>query len=527
MSKEFTKDRDSKKGNSNNRGKGRNYNNKGKRGGSGRKPDNASTSDDNKHDKSFVYEDRDNPVEYYTGSPQHAALVKSAAATVNFNVVGGLPYDVSGIAGNLTPPGLMAFRMVTGPGISNANEASAVTLATRSMWSEMRQKLTNASRYQPADVAMAIMAMDEVYSLAAHIHRMFKCVNTYYAQNVQFPVTFLIGLYDFDSKDVADLMNKRAAYMSKYNNMCLQMLKLTIPAEYGFVDRHRYLYQDIFSDGHTVKSQYYGFKPYGYRYWSDVRSDQGSSLKFVTMYSDKSEATTKPSYLLSVLQYMINQLTGSESFLEILGDIWKVFGSNSAYAASPVAEFDVLNPVFDAFHVMSQIENSINVPISAQDIKNGAYDITQDVESNSIIFNPSFSTLSDDDKRQISLLINRDTLLYGKPGAWINMHSPEPTPEDVIEATRMLPTFEWDREGNSATVASMGYDFIDSFEIFGFEYNNEYKSKLLFAYNYVTAETTDALQKVALLSMFDWAPRFFVYTTDGNYPVADIDNYAR
>lgn len=506
------------------KGKGKPY----RKGKGGKKKDYRNPDRDDKspdsNKQNFVYEDHDNDVAWYKGSSAHSALVEGAANVINFNVIAGQPFQASRSKTNYRVPALLVCRMVTGPGITSVYNTSAVTLAARSMWSAMRQKLTNASRYQPADVAMALMAMDEVYSLASHIHRMFKCVNSYFAQNEHFPNTFLAGLYDFNEEDIRDLRNNRGIYASYYNNMCLEMLKLTIPANYGFVDRHRFLYSGIFGDGHTVKNQYYAFKPYGYRIWEDTAS-QGSKLKFVTMYSDLYERK-RAVYLLETLRSMIDNLTSSESFLEIIADIWKVFGTKSAYAATPTGEFDILQPNFESYNVLSQIENSINVPIAAEDITKGMYDITQDVTANAIIFNPNLDLNDVSNDVQVKMLHGDSK--YGR-GTWINAHSANPTADDVIEATRMLPAFETTYGSNKASLSSMGFDFIDSFEIWGMDSSDEY-SKLLYAYNYVLFQDgIPAMEKLAYLSVFDWSPRFMVYSNAGDklgVPFQDIDNYA-
>lgn len=497
-----------------------------------------SNYDDNVRDSVPIYEgaEHDNDVAWYKGSSQHVPLVENSAKVANWSIVGGM--KLKGVTEpNYTPPALLVMRMVTGPGVSTSTDNSAVTQSAASMYTAIRTKLTNASNYQPADLAMAIMAMDEVYSFAAYIRRAFTILNSYYAGNVQWPITFLKGLYDMNDADIQIFKRDLSNLMSRYNNLCLSALRLTIPANYGFVDRHRFIYSNVFGDGHTIKAQFYGFKPYGYRMWTDTDS-QGSALTFNTM-GDLVVNNGRMEALIDTLDNMIQNLQGSESFLMIMGDIWKVFGSNSYYAMQPIAEGEICIPQLEAYNILSQIENSINVPINLDSIKAGAYDIKQDVLRSAILFNPQYSTgePSESDLMQVSLNMTLD----GTPikTAIINAHKAEPTPDDVVEMTRMMATFTARTDESSGKVSfglgTMGFDFIDSFQIFGADTDDSSKV-YMYAYNYVSTNSANGIgstdrKKLILLSQFDWAPRFYVvkpYTSIGNVvglPFMDLDNY--
>lgn len=497
-----------------------------------------SNYDDNVRNSVPIYEgaEHDNDVAWYKGSTQHVPLVENSAKVANWSIVGGM--NLKGVTEpNYTPPALLVMRMVTGPGVSTSTDNSAVTQSAASMYTAIRTKLTNASNYQPADLAMAILAMDEVYSFAAYVRRAFVILNSYYAGNVQWPITFLKGLYDMTDEDIKIFKRDLSNLMSRYNNLCLSALRLTIPANYNFVDRHRFIYSNVFGDGHTIKAQFYGFKPYGYRMWSDT-DEQGSALTF-TMMGDLPVTNGRMEALLDTLDTMIQKLQGSESFLMIMGDIWKVFGSNSYYAMQPVAEGEICVPQLGSYNILSQIENSINVPINADSIHAGAYDIKQDVLQSAIIFNPQYSTgePSASDLLQVSLNMTLD----GTPSktALLNAHEAEPTPDDVIEMTRMMTTFKARKEASSGKVTyglgTMGFDFIDSFQIYGADTDDSSKS-YKYAYNFVVVNSAGSIgstdrKKLILLSQFDWAPRFYVvkpYTSIGEVvglPFMDLDNY--
>lgn len=481
----------------------------------------------------------DNDPAWYKGVGDHIKQVEGSAKTWNYNVLGGMP--LSGIiTDNQCAPALCVMRMVTSPGISpGGDNISAVSMASKTMWSSIRTVLTSATNYQPADLVMAIMAMDEIYSFGAHVRRLFTLANAYYAENVNWPDTFIHGLYDFTAEDIQDLREHLGDYINRFNSLVMYTSRLTIPAEYKFIDRHRFLYSNLFGDGHTLKNQYYGFKPYGYRIWNDV-GDQGSELNFKVMYTDKHEDRPRTAYLLDVFQNMIKTLNDSESFITIVGDIWKCWGMNSVYAMTPVAPLEIIVPIFDAYNVLSQIENSINVPIDYKSITTkGVYDITQDVSKGEVVFYPRWEVTPEDpvsfDAKMQSYISLSTADGSSVNDVLFNTHVAEPTVDDVIEQTRMAPVFAYTPDWSNYWVRATGYDFIDSFQVYGYD-SKDRSAHATYAYNYLMKNSGGSMSeenvnKIALLSKFDWAPRLYIFdhtTTDAapkGTALMDLDNY--
>lgn len=520
---------------------GKKPNNKDRRDYRNQKPDPKSKEcNDNTKEKSnhraaakLEYPGQDNEVQWYKGSKEHAIIVERSAQAANFETIAGRPISATLLDKDYCTPAICVFRMVTGPGISDANESqpSPSTLASRKSWSVMRTVLTNASRYQPADVSMLLCAMDEVLSLAVHINRMFRIVNTYKINNIYFPDEFLRALYDFDAKDIEYLRSNKLNLIADYNQACIACAPLTIPNEYGFIRRHTFLYANIFADGKTAKSQFFCMKPYGYRLWHDTVDSQGSSLNFRRMYQDKPENVPKAKWLIKVMWDMINAITGSESALEILGDVWKVFGKGTAFAPMPASEFDFVDVVYDNYVVLGQINNAytLGLPLTAID-ENHAYDIRQDVATNSLVFNPSCVTNDVKLEAQMTLLSTNSTK---NNRMLLNAHLENPSPDDVIELTRMIPTVKENILSAEPyyLISSMGCDFVDSFQIYGV--NGPAKDPLLFAYNFINLADANLDTQLSALAAFDWHPPMFI--TDGIptmvsqitfKPLMDIDNYA-
>lgn len=205
------------------------------------------------------------PFTYPTGHPV-AGLAKyffgsevGKSTNGNFNALG--------------MPGIMRLNVVTTIGEADS-ETAAVNVAAKKIYADIRYKVSGGRTYEPADVMMFILAMDQIYSAWTWMMRVYGLVNRYSQEN-KYLGDALIKAQGIDAED---LRLHLADFRYAMNNIAAQMNAIYVPKEFKLLTRHSWLFSNVYYDDPLNKGQMYVFVPAGLWKYSPKTSTKGGEL---------------------------------------------------------------------------------------------------------------------------------------------------------------------------------------------------------------------------------------------------------
>jgi len=393
-----------------------------------------SFKEDKMDDKKFEAKDPSNDPKWYSKYPQLVA----DTARIWFSKPTGYPQapatSFSGAIG--CTPGVMTFDYVPIPGISK-DASSPINTVARAAYVFQRYVNSGAKVYESSDLMMYFLAMDSCLSTwsiamrAYGIARYFSAVNRYRAPEI-------LKSLGFDPNIANDLARFRAVI----NTYVAKLSSYAVPGTMDFFRRHVAMAGSIFRDAMDEKSQLYAFRPAVYYVWDDTSSQQGSKLTAHKYpYMDNNVYMTLDQ-LASIMDTQFNKIVESEDCGIMTGDILKSYKDDILKLTMVPDEFTIL-PVYDEM-MLSQIENATlgaNYELT---------DITQDVTNQIIVYNPTFGNSG-----------------YDRIIDYINLHTDSPTPEEIMEATRL--TVDYAIENDVVVINSVGSEFIVGSNIWTFD----------------------------------------------------------
>lgn len=403
-----------------------------------RKPrNNKSGKWTNKKDvDSKVAESKYNDPSWYVKEGQ---LAKDVASLSFNNALGGvirIEPELGNVIGVNTPylttmPGIMTLNTVPAIGISG-DGSSPINIAAKNIYSFVRHQNSGHSNYDSPDLMMYLAAMDSVYAFVAYLMRVYGTARTFSQVNRYIGDALLTAQGVYPAEVRANLANFRSyinMFITKASAFCT-------PNVMTLYRRHFWMFSGIYKDEDISKSQMYLYKPIAL--WKYDELDGAGYLKSIPFVSSFSTSTgINPgvwtlSELYTYGNNMLSALTNSEDINIMSGDILKAYGQNNLWQLGLINEDYVVMPVFSQ-EVLDQIHNTTFVgnkptrginsttttdPVLTMDGLN----VTQNVDPNQdgrLIFAPEF--------------VDTPAPMYTR---LIDLHNNEPTPEEVIVATR-------------------------------------------------------------------------------------------
>jgi len=453
---------------------------------------------------------------WYAKNPQ---LMKDAASLAFSNILGlplrnltnGIPYtDMDAYP---TVPGICTLDYVTTPGIATG-DSDAINVAAFNLYSYVRHMNSGHSNYEAPDLMMYIMAMDEAYKYWSHLVRIYGIARLYSQQNRYYPKAMLRAL----GVDVNDIIRNLCNLRGYINYTRSRLLSMCVPSIFPFIERHMWLQKRIYRDSESPKAQSYMFISTKYRTF--VEATGGTPAYLATTQFPNTSMTY--SDLLTVMENIINPIVGSEDFGIMSGDIKKAFGLDNVYNIEEVPEDYVVESVYDR-EVLSQIENAVAIGYPKAD-NVSELNITQ-VPGGGLRFNPEFKAMAGSTDNYV-----------------LNMHIDDVNPEDVMVATRFMPSIPVagiDSNTGNFHVGSCGTELLLRIYYHSItDQNGNLQQFHLRTREPVSSNgsgVTYLTEVVRNKSAFDWSPTFYIYKatvsnpTWQDYklitPMVDFDNY--
>lgn len=361
------------------------------------------------------------------------------ACSLGFATPLGLPLDVHGSKFNI--PGICRINYIPSIGLSKDN-TSPINLAAQSIYSYVNYANSRNTSYDRTDMMMFMLAMDSAYSYLSTLKRIYGLARQYSATNRYLPLS-LIRSMDVDFDDILKNLSDFRAYINTY---AWKLGSFFVPASFTYLKRHSWMNFNIFADSDKVfKSQLYYYYQTAYYKYDETTSTKGTSLIYTPapgLASSKSPATF--SDLVTFGDDLLRPLLNSQDIGIMGSDILKAFGDSGLIKMNTI-EDDFTVEIAYSPEVLTQIQNTISV--GSISISQHAADITQD--NGYIIQSLKLGTQSD-----ISPTFIMDVGNY-----FLNMPMVNPTPDDVMVATRNMAWVDMSNLIHSGSDVVVDFDF--------------------------------------------------------------------
>lgn len=473
---------------------------------------------------------RGNPVNYYTKYDKFVmdaanlpfATPLGAENFVNYSVADDSDAHVYSYTDEYYVPGVMAIHFVPTIGVSK-DFTSPINRSSIRFYTYLRSNQKASGKYDHQDISMMEIAMDSCYMFHGLCSKIYGIINEFSPLNEYYSRALISALHvDYNSLR-ANLQDFRA-YINAY---AYSLGQYALPDNITLFDRHRWMVEGMYVDSTSTRAQTYMFVPEGFWQYDDT-VETGSQCTFMRYnYSSETPLNTFAD-LKRIGDQLLNAVSNNADFAIISGDIYNFYGGN-VYQLPYIDENYTILPVYEET-VLSQIENLTYVG----DLRTETLVISQNpnVNEGAIIFRPK-------------TMQKRSTTYNRVP---INFHHDSPTPEQVIEATRLIaviqPATTTSGEKDAwGEVTACGTEIVTSLSIYtrdpsvssGFSiYKDSYQTVEYYVGNSTVAALYNYARNFLALAQFDWAPRKELWIRDDDsadtYNIVgstwDTDNYS-
>lgn len=522
-------------------------------------------------DRRDCYRSKENDPAWYAQNPQllndYASYPfgKAVGSRINWGV------DTSGATGADSPlyqlqgatiPGILAYYFE--PAIGQATDANApINVAARNIYSYVRHANSGHANYEAPDLMMYLLAMDSVYMYHSFMKRVAGLVLDYSTLNRYYPRAIVQAMgVDFDdiSMHIQDFRGFINQYAVKMGSMC-------VPNSMSYMARHTWMCEGIYTDSTTAKAQTYFYSPQSfYQFMVDQNTGVGylRHNQFTNPTAPGGVTGSLKSYqqMVEFGNDLLNTVLQQEDFNIMSGDILKAFGVDGVVKVSGIAEGYMILPTYNQ-EVLSQMENATvlrgyyggavnqNTSIGGGFLTTGNSPFIYNLDIVDPTVLPTGATAIQLAQIFAPLTINK----------LLNFHHSDPTPADVMVATRLSniitpPTSisgQLGAFGNGVQIAvgipTLGSEVISNAKTFAFTYAAngtlnliEYAVPTLFpVLSYSTSVLTMSNMMprwvgLERLSTFDWHHAVFPVgysVSEAGFPnifkatgaFMDIDNY--
>lgn len=461
---------------------------------------------------------RKNDVSWYTD--KFPTFAKDAATLPFAQPLGSIVELTTDGNDPIATPGVMAIHFYPTIGVSN-DWTSPINRSSIRFWTYLRSIQKASGPYDHQDITMMVLAIDSCIMFHSLMRRIYGLVNAFTPINEYYPRGLMLANgISFD--DIRANLQDFRAYI---NSFAYNLGQYVLPADIDLFDRHRWMCEGLYVDSSAAKAQTYMFVPRGFWKYDNTVST-GSQLTYVDWIGSAASPTLHTfSAIKSFGDNLINAISNEQDFTYISGDMHAFYG-DKVFRVDYTEEMFRVIPSYNET-VLSQIENCM---IAGTWASNYTPKITQNPQLNAgaIVFQPELNFPS----------------MMGTVKSIMNFHWDSPTPDQVLEATRLmfLPS-----RTLSHTIVSCGTEIVCAAWIWqinpatgAFRANPITSSTMS-----VTAASSDAtqftitaqnFQNLTLIGEFDWAPMIRTWkqiTTasgDDQYIepniVADLDNWS-
>lgn len=356
-----------------------------------------------------------NDASWYGANPQ----ILKDAASIAFNINQGSPQSDKNF--KLRMAGIMKISMYGIPGISDSS-TSALNVASRNIYSYVRHANAGHTNYEAPDLMLYLVAMDQAYMFYAWLRRTYALMRTFAQRNRYIPKP-LVESMGFNYDDLVKQLSDFRLYINTFAQKCGS---LVTPSGMTYFLRHSWLFSNLFADSPNEKAQYVYFNPAGFGKYSPKTSETGGELTYDEIASNMT--------LEDIIKYgdaLLEPLLSDEDINIMSGDILKAYG-DSVNKLGMIDENEAIIPVYNP-EVLTQIQNLRVTPLAWDKVKvnqNAGYLVCELDQYKST--DDVWEWYDFEGTRMFTLPLDN------------------PTPEDVIVATRLIPSLNSEGHFTSA-----------------------------------------------------------------------------
>nr|QXV86446.1 capsid protein [Rat picobirnavirus] len=467
----------------------------------------------------------------------------NAAANITWGEANGFPIQLdTSNSTKYTQPGIMALRCMPAYGMSK-DEQSPLNTTSLSVF-EVLTRLRSAQKgYDAADVTMYLIAVCQVYSCINWLTRIYAEARAISMNNAYLPR----GLFEAEAVDMEDLVMHLEDYRGGLNYRIAQAAAFVVPNTMPIFQRQAFMYQNIYSEGTSIKDQLYMFVPESFLRLNEV-TDSGMELNTLFVWRPEIKYL-KYQDLLGILDKMIAPILNSTAIKFIATDILHAYDGKILSLGYVPENLDIA-PMFNV-EVLEQIHNATINPFIN-------YELKQKFNSNNVAFQVVDTVPTTITVNETAEPMTLRSLLAMRFNKLITTTTAQPSIPITVENTRLM---SWCNVAINTTSGTgtlsdfvVGSEIVSAVEIVYMGENNTLKVKriaapslnvmilnpdhmnlgLQSAFGYITP------QELAQWSQFKFAPLVALYATSAQAsdvsPAAvattfqgmygDIDNYA-
>jgi hypothetical protein len=424
---------------------------------------------------------------------------------------GGLIDDI--YPGYDTVPGILSLNMFTGPGTVR-DPSDPMNISAISLFEYVRKALNKPNPdYEQTDLAMYLYAVMDIYAQYCNIMRAFGIVNLFDADNMYVPYALAEAGYGWNRNTFNYVVNNRANLLLRFDELIYKASWLFLPTNFTLMERQAWMFTNIFRDGGRTKSQFYIHRKRVDWLWDETTFDEGSSLQPL-----KHDDMTLVE-MLDRFNTCIEAIRNSSSARIMQSDLRKAFENSSSWdMATTDPNYTVSFTVSD--EVLSQIENA-TLTGDIIDFTNYNTWVRQSVDTNTLYHFP----------------VCNEEIMSAAMRAWeitadpvINMHKQDPTPDDLMVATRNTVYVDLDEETETIIGVQYASDFMMSCDAYTYNYGDFSELQKIHFGPGVDRFDMQGCKAIATWFTFDWAPRMVLTVNNSNnvpviYPLVEWDNY--
>lgn len=454
---------------------------------------------------------KSNDASWYAASP---ALL-SNAANINFPYATGSKFEFNYTGAELKGqqtrlPGIYTQTLMPTVGNSKIEGTSPINMAANNVYSFVRHMNSGSANYDAPDLMIYLLAMDSCYSYYAFLTRIYGVMRYHTPLNYYRPKA-IVEAMNVDYDDIEKNLPQLLFYINLYAN---KLSTLKIPNTMPYLTRHMWMYSGFYSDEDSDKAQYYMYVPDGFYQYHETPGEDTKLLGNLTYKKFEKVDRSKFTYddLIKFGNELLDVNRSSEDHNIMSGDIMKAYQGNVFTVPQISADYEV-KPTCDE-EVISQMHNAVALPAV--------------IRNNGVVQDPATGVLYND----ITLSSGGGLTKWYTMDAMLDMHKSDPSPADVMVATRLMCTVE-SKDDSTFILHSCGSEVVTSSVIYYFNENGIITPSYLASCYEISDNTYQRVSALAYASQFRQCPivRLFVKVPDTTqyfmYNFGDIYNMTK
>lgn len=290
-----------------------------------------------------------NDPSWYATDP---ALLRDSA-NIAFSYPNGRPIDmaVPGQSHVRQMPGLLTIELLPSAGWS-MDPHSPINVASMSMYTFVRKNKAGNLPFDAPDLMCYSLAMADMYSYINFMQRIYGLASLYSQQNLYIPR----ALVEANHVDFDDVIANLANFRYGINVLINKAASLAAPSNLTLFVRRAFLYQNLYTEGTSIRDQLYMYVPRGF--WA-FRTEDASGTRL--QCKPFGAHTYTVAELLEYGNTLITGIIDDADAQTMSAFIYEAYGPDGILKLQSMPESYAIAPIYD-IGVLEQMKNAVVAP---------------------------------------------------------------------------------------------------------------------------------------------------------------------